>query len=422
MLPGRRGLRLLAGVAVLTASTLGQAPLYEIGVRGNQRFRSEDIISTTGLRLNQAVTRDDFDAATKKLSDSGLFSSVNYHYNPKVSRRTAGFVLTLEVVEEPASRLAEIDIPGFDEEKLWQELKRDDPLIGPRMPDNERAVEFYRLAIQKLLQEAHRQEEIVTKTETDMSTGFTTTTFLPAGLPKVGEVVFTGNQAIETAELEEVMAGAPGREFTERSFRRLLEANVKPLYEEKGYLTAKFSRVSIADGDPAIVTVDIQEGTTWSLGKVEFRGDHLPVDQLHKAAQFPTGKLANWKEITAAITRAEQVLRRKGFLEVESKAVRSLRPEGQVVDLTIEIDSGKQFLFGVLQLDGFPAERKAEALKLWTLSTGAPMDEPYIDEYVAAMLDSLKVGVKLAGKELRVRPGTNVVDVVLTFQPEPALN
>jgi len=197
---------------------------------------------------------------------------------------------------------------------------------------------------------------------------------------------------------------------------------VKPLYEEKGYLAVKFSRVSIADGDPAIVTVDIQEGTAWSLGKVAFSGDHLPVDELHNAAQFPIGKLADWKEIAAAMTRAEQVLRRKGFLEVASKAVRSFRPQGQVVDLTIEIDLGKQFLFGVLQLDGFPMEGKAEAMKLWTLGTGAPLDELYVEEYVVAMIDSLKVGVKLAGKELRVRPGTNVVDVILTFQPAPALN
>lgn len=413
--------RALAGLIATTTLAFAQAPLYEIRVTGNHRLRTEDISATSGLLLNQAVTRDDFDAATKKLSETGFFTSVNYHYHPKISRGTAGFTLTLDVVEEPEVKQAQIDIPGLDEEKLWQDLKFTDPLISPQMPDNERAAEYYRQAIQNLLRKSKRQDEIVMKSEADPLTGSMTAIFLPAGLPKVVEVVFKGNQAIETKELESAMApAAPGTEFTERMFRRLLEMNARPLYEEKGYLTAAFSRVT-ASGDPAVVTVEVQEGRVWTLGKVEFSGDQLPVSELQRAAQFPAGKVANWKEITAAITGVEQVLRRKGFLEVASKPVRSFHPDRQVVDLTIQIEPGKQFLFGVLQIEGFPADRKPEALKLWNLHTGAPLDELYVDEYVATLLDSVKVGVKLAGKELRVRPGTNVVDVILTFQPEPAL-
>ncbi len=414
----------LAGLILTATLAFAQAPLYEIRVTGNQRFRAEDIIAASGLRLNQAVTTDDFDSAIKKLSETGLFTSVNYRYDPKISRGAAGFALTLEVVEQPAVRQTEIDIPGLDGEKLWQDLKRADPLITPQMPDNERAAEYYRQAIQNLLRQSNRQstghDEIVARSEADLSTGSLTTIFLPASLPKIGEVVFTGNQAIATADLERAIAPvAPGQDFTERTFRRLLDLNVKPLYEEKGCLTAAFTRVT-ATGDPAIVTVEIQEGPVWTLGQVQFKGDRLPVDELQSAARFPIGKIADWKEITASVTRAEQVLRHRGFLEVASQPLRSSHPESRTVDLTIQIDTGRQFLFGALEIDGFPPARKPDALKLWTLRPTAPLDELYVDEYVVNLLDTVKLGVKLSGKELRVRPGTTIVDVILTFQPQPA--
>lgn len=400
----------LAGLIATTALACAQAPLFELKVTGNQRLRAEDILTASGLRLNQAVTRDDFDAATNKLSETGLFTSVDYRYDSTTSRGVIGFALTIEVVEEPAQRAVEIDIPGFDESKLWQDLERADPLITQQMPDNERAIAYYSHAIQNLT----HQEEIVIRSEADLGSGSMTGVFLPANLPKVTEVAFAGSHAIEKAELERAIASvAPGSEYTEHRFRRLLDLNIKPLYEEKGYLTVNFPHVTI---DSGMVSVQVEEGQLWNLGKVGLHGDHLPVDDMQKAAQFPVGKPANWKEIMESVGRMEQVLRRQGYLEVSLEPVRAFQPDKHAVDLTIQVNKGKQFLFGVLQIRGFSEQQKQAALQLWTLKASAPLDELYVDEYIRSLLDTLKVGVKLAAKELRVRPGTQVVDVILTFQ------
>ena len=419
MLRGRAALLSLAGWVGIAAIASAQAPLYEIRVTGNDQLRAADIIAASGLHTGQSVTRDDFDSANQKLFETGFFTSVNYRYGAKIQGKVAGFSLTLEVVEEPAGTQVTIDIPGVDETKLWQDMARTNPFVRPQMPQNERAVTYYQRAIEIWLRQNNRQDQIVMKDESDLSRGTMAVVFVPANLPKIGEVVFTGNEALDNATLQRALVNvAPDQDYTDRMFRRMIELNLRPLYEEKGRLTVSFPRIAIADPAAATSTinVEINEGPAWMLGKVELAGDALPVDQLKKAAEFPEGKLANWKQIETCIGKMEVLLRRDAYLNVTSKPSRSFHDKGSVVDLTIHVRKGQQFLFAGLQINGFSPELEQKARKLWKLAQGAPMDAEYADEYIRSMLDSLHVQVKSISSTLHTRPGTNLVDVVLNFQ------
>jgi hypothetical protein len=112
----------------------------------------------------------------------------------------------------------------------------------------------------------------------------------------------------------------------------------------------------------------------------------------------------------------EGLLRRDGYLNVSSKPVRSFHEKESVVDLTVQVRKGQQFLFAGLRINGFSPELEQKARKLWKLAEGAPMDAAYANEYVRSMLDSLRVQVKSINSTLHIRPGTNLVDVVLSFQ------
>jgi outer membrane protein assembly factor BamA len=287
------------------------------------------------------------------------------------------------------------------------------------MPQNERAVAYYQHAIETWLRQKNRQDQIVMKDESDLSRGTMAVVFVPASLPKIGEVVFAGNEALDNATLQRALVKvAPGQDYTDRLFRRMLELNLRPLYDEKGRLTMSFTHIAIADPTAATSTinVEINEGPAWTLGKVELAGDRLPVDEMKKATQFPEGKLANWKQIQACIGKMEVLLRRDGYLNVTSKPDRSFHEKENTVDLTIQVRKGLQFLFAGLQINGFSPELEQKARKLWKLAEGAPMDAAYATEYVHSMLDSLRVQVKSISSSLHVRPGTNLVDVVLSFQ------
>jgi len=420
MFQGRTALLLVTAWVGIAPTASAQAPLYEIRVTGNVQLRAADIIAASGLKTGQTVTRDDFDAANQKLFETGLFTSVNYRYAAKMQGNVAGFSLTLEVAEEPAATEVILDIPGVDESKLWQDVARSDPFARPQMPHNERAVAYYQHAIENWLRAHNRQDQIVMEDESDLSRGTMAVVFVPANLPKIGEVVFAGNDAISNDALQRALVNvAPGQDYTDRMFRRMIELNLRPIYEEKGHLTVSFPHIAIADPAAATSTINVEvnEGPEWTLGKVDVAGDGLPIDPLKKAAQFPEGKLANWKQIQACIGKMEALIRRDGYLNVtSSKPERAFHEKERAVDLTIQVRKGQRFLFAALQINGFSPDLEQKARKLWKLAQGAPMDAAYPNEYIRSMLDSLHVQVKSISTSLHIRPGTNLVDVVLNFR------
>jgi hypothetical protein len=102
-------------------------------------------------------------------------------------------------------------------------------------------VGYYKRAIEAVLRKSNHAEEIVMKTEADLHTGKMVVVCRPAHLPKVAAIRFEGNAAIADGALQAAMAKvAMDQEYTERDFRRKLEFNLRPLYDELGRLTVAF--------------------------------------------------------------------------------------------------------------------------------------------------------------------------------------
>jgi len=391
-------------------------PLVDVQVSGNQTLPAAGIIATAGLRLGQAAAVTDFDSGAKRLFETGMFSSVNYRYDPKTVNNTAGYALTWQVRESAANDNVRLDFPGIEEQELWKEMKNANALVDLRMPANAAAVEYYRRTIQEALRKRGREEEIITKNEADLATGASWTVFRPANLPRISGVRFEGNTSISSNSLQGVLTQASflGQEYSEHDVRHLLEVNLKPMFEELGHLTVKFPKVAL---DSGTVMVAIEEGRVWTLGKVEIAGDSIPVEEMQKTANFAQGKLANWKEFLIAISRARTVLSRDGYLAAKATPVSSYQGDTGIVNVTVRVEKGRQFLFGALELNGLsPADRQT-AQSLWTLASGSPMNGPYVEDYLRTLLRSLNGSYKKGiNTEMRPRPGTNTIDVAFTFR------
>jgi outer membrane protein assembly factor BamA len=398
-------------------AALAQRPIVELRVAGNDRIKAGAVIAASGLHLKQVVARKDLDAAGQQLFNTGYFSMVNYRYDPKQAGGESGFSVTLEVTEEKASTPVVLDIPGIEESQLWAELLAGDGLAGKYIPDNDRATAYFTHAIEAVLRKANRQDEIVMKNEGDLHSNQRLAVFHPARLPKVAALQFEGNAAISTEALQAAMSKAAiWQDYTERDFRKKLELNLRPLYEEKGYLTVGFPRVKMAaSGADAEVTTEVNEGPVWKLGKVDLRGEGIAAPQLLAAGGFAMGDTANWKEFLSAVGRMERELKHDGYIAVASKPARAFRDEGRTVDVTIDVQKGKQFYFGELRVKGLDEAAEKQVMGLWTLPSGAPMNQPYIGEYVRAAALALRGKIKSASSTLNVRPETSVADVEVTF-------
>ena len=78
------------------------------------------------------------------------------------------------------------------------------------------------------------------------------------------------------------------RAFTEHDLKRLLDQNIRPLYEELGRLNVSFPENQSAGRR---VTVLVDEGPVYKLGHVKVTGSGCP------AATDGTGEIANWRKI-----------------------------------------------------------------------------------------------------------------------------
>ncbi len=414
---GRRCLAVWICLLGVRSAFAQQAPLLDIQVSGAQRFAPAAVISASGLRIGQAAAAADFDAAVARLADTGLFTSVSYRYDPKTADGKSGYALTLQIQEAPVSRPVRLDFPGVDEQQLWQEVKREDGLVDSQMPVNPQSEAYYKRVIAAVLQRLNHGQEIVTKNEGDLRTQNGTIVFQGAHLPAIGGIAFEGNRLIDDEDLQAAMRKVAlfGEGYSERYVRLLLDQNIKPIYEEHGRLTVAFPRVGMADGASGVlVSVTIEEGPEWNLGRVDLGGDGVPSEEMLKAAKFPEGRVANWKQIQASIGDAELVLKRNGYLSPTAQVARAYHNETHVVDLAIEVSKGRQSLFGTLALQGLSPADEQRARKMWELAAGAPVNPFYIDDYLRSMAAALKV--KSISRQLRPRANSDVLDLTVMIR------
>src|SRR5579871_6027459 len=118
-----RWARAAAICGFLATAAFAQRPAVEIKVAGNARIPAAAVIAVSGLGMGQPISRAPLDAAVQKLFETGFFTSVNYRYDPRTVDGVNGYVVTLQVAEEPARAQIVLDIPGEDPEQLWQQLK-----------------------------------------------------------------------------------------------------------------------------------------------------------------------------------------------------------------------------------------------------------------------------------------------------------
>lgn len=400
------------------ACASAQTPILELRTEGNARLPAPAVIAESGLKRGALATRAELDNAAKALFATGLFQSVNYRFQPKSSGAASGWIVTFLLTEAPADGTAILDIPGLDSERLWETLCSAHPLIGKTMAQNEQAVAYYRQALEAVLLQSGRKDAVTIKTEADLATGRMATIFQAGNRPVISAIRWEGNRKISSAALANAVSTLlVGRSYSEREVRNLTELNAKPLYDEIGLLSFAVRSVGIeAAGEQAVnVSVLVDEGPQWRLGNVEIKGPDLPLDAMRKAADFPVGQIANWKRMAAGISEMERVLHRDGYLAARSVAQRRYRNEAGQVDVVIQVDRGKQFHFGALQLRGLSAQEENKARALWKFREGDPMNTELLSEFFVAAKNGMASQARTLTRELKARHGSEVIDVVVTF-------
>lgn len=398
-------------------------PIQNLVVEGNHNYTQAQILAVTGLKIGQMAGKEEFEAARDRLVATGVFETVGYKFAPSADK--SGFTASFQVVEvEPAYpiRFENLGVPDKD---LAEYLRGKDPLYAPRVAATKQVLARYQGWIQEYVA-AHQSTEKVVARVTPVAADQFVVVFRPARAePAVAEVYFEGNQVIPSSALQNAMAEvAVGLPYKEDQFRQLLDNAVRPLYDARGRIRVAFTKVAVEkakDTEGLAVRVTVAEGETYELGEVRIEGaEHFESGKLLKNTKFRSGDLANFDEIGKNVDLIRKVLARQGYMRNDIKILRRIDDSKKIVNLTLRVDEGPQFMFGALHIEGLDLNGEDAIRKMWSHKEGTPYNPEYPAYFLGrvreeGMFDNLgetRFESKVSDKAL-------TVDVTLYFKGAP---
>jgi outer membrane protein insertion porin family len=407
--------------AAPAAPTVRDFPIDSIAIEGN-RIPAGAIIAVSGLKRGEKGDSAAFDAARDRLLASGYFDTVAYRYRASAS---GGYEVTFEVREVDTLYPVRIDALPASAAEIVAYLKSRDPLFSGKMPGTRQVIERTAHEIEQYLSTKGHPEQVAGKVIAaapgQFEVGFTPV----RGLPAVSAVSFEGSKVISATVLHnKISEVAFGQPFTESGFRMLLESQLLPLYEAKGYMRVTFPKITTApsaevSGIDLKVTVD--EGSEYKLVRVAVAGRSASESaRILKSAKLPQMTVANFEEVRQAAVRVKDSMRHQGFLDAKVTTDRKLDDAKKTVEFFLVVDAGERYTFGKLTIEGLGLDGEAAIRKMWSVKTGDEFPADYPD-YFAAKVKEAGLFDNLGDTKATpaINPETHVVDVTIDFKGAP---
>jgi outer membrane protein insertion porin family len=417
-----------AGVAVAAQKTPRPKPpartawpIEAIKTEGLHDYTREQVLGLLNLKVGQTASAKDFEAARERLSATGAFSSVGFRYGPAPGGK--GYIVTFEISEVEPKYAVRFDDLGVPADQIRAALSRSDPFFGPLIPATEPLLARYSKVIEEFLASKEHPQKVAGRLEPG-DTGALQVVFEPASRPRVARVRFTGNSVVPSTTLENAMNEvAIGMPFKEERFRKLLDTQIRPLYDSRGRVRVTFPEVGTQpekDVKGLAVTVRVEEGPGYSLGGVEVVGANVAPAEWSKVPGFKTGNAFSQDAVAAAVAKIEERLRREGRMHVQTQVERRIDDAAKKVNLVIHVTPGPLYAFGRLTIDGLDIITEPAIRKMWAMKPGEPFNVDYPQHFLDGVredgvLDNLGETRAL----LKTNDQTHTVDVTLVFKGAP---
>jgi outer membrane protein insertion porin family len=396
-------------------------PVEKVEVEGLRVYTVEQVRAVLGIKPGQVAGQKDFEAARKRLEDTGAFENVGFRFAPAANGKS--YTVTYEVMEAGPRmpvRFEDLGAPAADLEKA---LKRNDPFYAPTIPATQPLLERYTGILHQFLLAQGKTVKVTAKVEPD-DRGDLAVVFRPAGgHPVVSRVKFTGNTVLSSPVLENAInAVAVGVPYTEEHFRQLLDLQVRALYDARGRVRVTFPEVHTEpdqDVKGLVVTVKVDEGASYTLAAVNVQGTWMPAEDWKKIVEFKPGDVFNAQRLQAGAAKVEAAMRRQGYMHVKSSVERKLDDQAKKVTATVRVALGERYTFTALKIEGLDILSEPAIRKMWGLKEGEPFNSDYPNFFLGqvkeeGVLDNLGDSKSV----VKADDQTHTVQVTLLFKGE----
>jgi len=326
--------------------------------RGNRKVEDDAIkvlIKTkVGILANQELLRDDVRAIWKM----GYFEDVQI----ESTQTKQGLILVFVLKEKPS--IDKIYVDGNDEVQLSKinealDIKKEQILDLAKLKKNVEKIKA--LYIEKGFYMADVTYELKRPSASTVDVWFHVTERAKVAVKRVN---FVGNKAISDDELRTVILTREGNilslltqagTYREDVFQRdilVLQAH----YWDHGYVQVKVGTPLVelsGDKQSMFITIPIEEGPQFHLGKVSVTGDLLEPEAFFiERLSVKPGDIFNRSKLSDDLQKLTDYYKDKGFAYVNATPTTPIHDAERLVDVAFEIQKGQPVHFNRITIHG----------------------------------------------------------------------
>jgi outer membrane protein insertion porin family len=339
------------GITESSDAPLDESPdrIIEIRVEGNRRVEQPAIARALKQKVGEA-----FDAA-KTSDDLRALWALKYFNDVQllVQRSPAGIAYVIRVEEKPAVRA--VTLSGNDELSK-DDLKDTIDIKANSILDMAAVKRNVKKVSDKYVEKGYFLAEVTSELRPVEGAPEVDVVIVVKENAKVQvrEINLLGVQKVPVAELKGVMATKEGGylsfltsegTYREELFQRDLQV-IQAAYYDRGFINVRVDKpvVSLSPDKRFIsITLRVEEGEPYRIGKLDFSGDLIVgKDELKGKMTSKEGEIFNRSLLARDIQAITDVYYDSGFAYANPVPVTAVNGEARTIDLTFDVNKGKQ--------------------------------------------------------------------------------
>jgi len=340
------------------AEEAGEPVVTAIQVEGNRRVEVDAVKAAVGTKVGQALDPKKIQADVRAVMKLGFFSDVVVEERGEKD----GVTVVFKVTERPSvqsTRIEGNDELSGDDLKDTVEIKAFSVLDVTAVKKSVRKIQekyvdkgFYLADVSYRLEDKPDNQVVVVFVVNENAK------------VQVKQIRFLGNARLAKDDLAPYMQTQEGSylafltsggTYKEEAFQRDLQA-IQAVYLEHGYVNAKVNKPSIQlspDKKYLYVTIQVEEGEQFAIGKVDFSGELLDQKPLLQGIlQSRQGDVFQRSRVGHDLFAVGDVYRDLGYAYVNVSPVTNLDPKARTLDLTFDVQPGQKVTFERIEIAG----------------------------------------------------------------------
>jgi len=397
---------LLASLLLLTSTGFPQTDLViDVKVHGNRKIPADTIKARIFTKAGDIYDAAGLERDFNSLWNTGYFEDVRFEreQTPK------GWVLHVYVKERPVIReINYVGVNAVSQSDILERFKKDKVGLSKESQFDPTKVKHAEVVLKELLSEHGRQFATVRTEVRPIPPAAVGITFAVKEGPKVkvGRITFQGNKNVNSRVLRNSMknlkpVGIPHSIFLEGLFAKTYDASklsedaerVRFEYHNRGYFKAlvedpttkirdtghegfHFPLVQRGPGKAVDITMPIEEGLLYKLGKITFKDGPPGTNYaaLRGIFAIKDGDVFSQEKVGKGLENLRKAFGQQGYINFTPNPDTDIDDEKRIINLEIQLDQGKQFYVRRIEFQGNTTTRDKVIRREMILEEGQVYD------------------------------------------------